>query len=46
MWLLQHSWQRTKRKIEELMGAAGLEILKIWENGDRESIIEVQALRD
>ncbi|KAF3391012.1 Demethylsterigmatocystin 6-O-methyltransferase [Talaromyces pinophilus] len=43
MWLLQHSRQRTKREIEELMGAAGLEIMKIWENGDRESIIEVQA---
>lgn len=26
------------------MGAAGLEIVKIWEDEDRESIIEVQAL--
>lgn len=44
MWLLQHSRQRTKREIEEPIDATGLELVKIWENGDRESIIEVQAL--
>lgn len=42
MWVLQASRQRTESELEHLVDAAGLEIFKVWDSGDRESIIEVR----
>jgi O-methyltransferase domain len=42
MWMLQLTRQRTKSEVEELLSSVGLELVKIWDNGDRESIVEVQ----
>lgn len=40
MWLLQLSRQRTETEVETLLSDAGLSIVKVWPNGNRESIIE------
>lgn len=42
MWMLQQSRQRTRGEVEELVNSVGLEIAKLWENGDRECIVEVR----
>lgn len=42
MWVLQQANHRTKRDMEDLVASAGLEVVKVWENGERESIIEVK----
>jgi hypothetical protein len=42
MWMLQQSKQRTRSEVEELVVSVGLEIVKVWENGERESIVEVR----
>ncbi|KAK8055193.1 hypothetical protein PG993_000420 [Apiospora rasikravindrae] len=42
MWMLQQSRQRTETEIRELVRSVGLDVAKVWENGDRESIVEVR----
>lgn len=43
MWMLQQSNHRTKGEMEDLVASSGLEIVHVWENAQRESIIEVRA---
>ncbi|KAL2020281.1 hypothetical protein VTK56DRAFT_8605 [Thermocarpiscus australiensis] len=42
MWVLQRSRQRTRSEVAALVRSVGLEIAKVWENGERESIVEVR----
>ncbi|KAK4235619.1 S-adenosyl-L-methionine-dependent methyltransferase [Achaetomium macrosporum] len=42
MWVLQQSRQRTRSELEALVHSVGLEVVKVWENGERESIVEVR----
>ena len=42
MWMLQDTRQRTENEWHSLVNSAGLEIVKVWDNGDRESIIETK----
>ena len=41
MWVLQHARHRTRSDWLQLVDSAGLQLVKIWDNGDRESLIEM-----
>ncbi|KAI0403139.1 S-adenosyl-L-methionine-dependent methyltransferase [Xylaria palmicola] len=40
MWMLQQSRQRTRSELESLVQSVGLEILQVWDNGERGAILE------
>lgn len=42
MWVLQRSRQRTRSEVEKLVADVGLVVFKVWDNGERESIVEVR----
>jgi hypothetical protein len=42
MWVLQQSRHRTRSEVEGLVSSVGLEIVKVWEQGDYEAVVEVR----